>query len=226
MIPRVVYSFSPGWLQHITTTAMKNWLQQWRELQRSEIPWHFSELCFSMCNHWFFVERGVQLVYDTVGGVELGRNSLKCLQFGGRLTILAERLFNSVLPDTVICNLCLDLTVKDQVYSQVLHRGLDLDTNGRRWSRGWGRPCHCQHSSHQSYHDESRPLQSWFVFCIFFSSYSGCSSSGVSSGYPYTPAAQHKRGKVRSLFLVLIFLKHVKRSFWALLLIIWPSLYF
>ena len=114
----------------------------------------------------------MQLVYDTVGGVELGRNSLKCLQFGGRLTILAERLFNSVLPCTVICNLCIDFTVKDQVVSQVLHRGLDVHTNGRRWSWGWGGPCHCQHSSHQSYHDESRPLQSRFVF-------SSCSNQGA-----------------------------------------------
>ena len=123
-----------------------------------------------MSNHWLFVYRGVQLVYDTVGGVELGRNSLKCLQFGGRLTILAERLFNSersssVLPCTVICNLYIDLTVKDQVCSQILHRWLDVHANGRRWSWSWGGPCHCQHSSHQSYHDESRPLQSWFVFC-------------------------------------------------------------
>ena len=104
VIPRVVYSFFPGWSQHITTTAMKNWLQQWRELQRSKIQWHFSDFCSFMSNPWFFVQRGVQLVYDTVGGVELGRNSLKCLQFGGRLTILTERLFNSerstVLPDT------------------------------------------------------------------------------------------------------------------------------
>ena len=170
-------------------------------------------------------------MYDTVGGVELGRNSLKCLQFGGRLTILAERLFNSersssVLPCTVICNLCIDLTVKDQVCSQVLHRGLDLDTNGRRWSWSWGRPCHCQHSSHQSYHDESRPLQSWFVIFNLFLSYSGCSSSGVSSGYPYTPAAQHKRGKVRSWSLVFKFLKHLKRNFLALIFSVDPNTVF
>ena len=134
----------------------------------------FFRLLVFMRNHWFFVYRGVQLVYDTVGGVELGRNSLKCLQFGGRLTILAERLLKSVLPFTVICNLCIDLTVKDQVVSQVLHCGLDVHTNGRRWSWSWGRPCHCQHSSHQSHHDESRPLQSWFVFV-----FSSCSNQGA-----------------------------------------------
>merc|ERR1712158_154529 len=33
-------------------------------------------------------KKGVQLVYDTVGGVELGRNSLKCLQFGGRYCVV------------------------------------------------------------------------------------------------------------------------------------------
>merc|ERR1712203_987805 len=33
-------------------------------------------------------KKGVQLVYDTVGGIELGRNSLKCLQFGGRYCVV------------------------------------------------------------------------------------------------------------------------------------------
>ena len=116
--------------------------------------------------------------------------------------------------------------MKDQVLSQVLHRGLDLDTNGRRWSWGWSGPCHCQHSSHQSYHDESRPLPSWFVICNLFLSYSGCSSSGVSSGYPYTPAAQHKRGKVRSWSLVFKFLKHLKRNFLALIFSVDPNTVF
>jgi len=34
------------------------------------------------------VTKGVDLVYDTVGGIQLGRDSLKCLKFGGRYCVV------------------------------------------------------------------------------------------------------------------------------------------
>ena len=73
-----------GSLPHTTTTVMRSWLQQWRELQRSNRKINR----FWKASTNILISRGVQLVYDTVGGIELGRNSLKCLQFGGRLVKL------------------------------------------------------------------------------------------------------------------------------------------
>ena len=82
-----------GSLPHTTTTVMRSWLQRWRELQRSNRKING----FSKGDTNILISRGVQLVYDTVGGIELGRNSLKCLQFGGRSIKLAltGALYNS-----------------------------------------------------------------------------------------------------------------------------------